>query len=273
MRQYAALLERRVQSSTRVRKAQVVTRQTKHIRNLLPQCASDATGFLSDVYKKSTRAQKFLADGVQCGRSMIEMLGVLAIIAVLSVGGIAGYSKAMRAWRSNQQRNMITELIASAIKIKPNLNPKSTSFDNITPVLNAMGDIPEGMTYQNNYIYDKDGNYSDITYGLMTNSYTNAQYFMYVIRFYFRGNGNYLTPSVKDFCYNVVSAAKSLANEVLRIELVQSNSQSESGGSSTRIFSKKDLQTATPIDIQKKCDIVLIDSNRKAHFNIQLNPK
>ena len=67
VRQYAALLERCVQSSTRVRKAQVVTRQTNPI-----------------------------------GRSMIEMLGVLAIIAVLSVGGIAGYSKAMEKWRINK---------------------------------------------------------------------------------------------------------------------------------------------------------------------------
>ncbi len=55
------------------------------------QCAPNATGFLSDVYKRGTRAKKFLADGVQCGRSMIEMLGVLAIIGVLSIGGIAGY--------------------------------------------------------------------------------------------------------------------------------------------------------------------------------------
>ena len=31
----------------------------------------------------------------QCGRSMVEMLGVLAIIGVLSVGAIAGYSSAM----------------------------------------------------------------------------------------------------------------------------------------------------------------------------------
>ena len=57
---------------------------------------------------------------------MIEMLGVLAIIAVLSVGGIAGYSKAMLMWRSNMQKQMISELIAAAIKIRPNLNPKST---------------------------------------------------------------------------------------------------------------------------------------------------
>ena len=110
VRQYAALLERRVQS----RKAQAVTRQTKHIRNLLPQCASDATGFLSDVYKKSTRARKFLADGVQYGRSMIEMLGVLAIIAVLSVGGIAGYSKAMTQFKVNKIIAETNQLIADA---------------------------------------------------------------------------------------------------------------------------------------------------------------
>ncbi len=110
VRQYAALLERRVQSSTRVRKARAVTKQTKHIRNLLPQCASDATGFLSDVYKKSTRARKFLADGVQYGRSMIEMLGVLAIIAVLSVGGISGYSKAMEKWKIDKTIDYLTQI-------------------------------------------------------------------------------------------------------------------------------------------------------------------
>ena len=67
VRQCAVLLERRVQSSTRVRKVQTVTRQTNPI-----------------------------------GRSMIEMLGVLAIIGVLSVGGIAGYSSAMEKWKLNE---------------------------------------------------------------------------------------------------------------------------------------------------------------------------
>lgn len=54
----------------------------------------------------------------ESGRSMIEMLGVLAIIGVLSVGGIAGYSKAMMMWRSNVQRNMLTELISGIIQLK-----------------------------------------------------------------------------------------------------------------------------------------------------------
>ena len=66
------------------------------------QCAANVTNFFSDAYKKNTRVQKFLADGVQYGRSMIEMLGVLAIVGVLSVGGIAGYSKAMQKWKINK---------------------------------------------------------------------------------------------------------------------------------------------------------------------------
>ena len=74
-------------------------------RSLFPQSALDATGFLSDVYKRSTRAKKLQADDVQSGKSMIEMLGVLAIIGVLSVGGIAGYSKAMELWKISRQKN------------------------------------------------------------------------------------------------------------------------------------------------------------------------
>ena len=84
-------------------------------RSLLPQCALDATGFLSDVYKRSTRAKKFLADDVQGGKSMIEMLGVLAIIAVLTVGGIAGYSKAMKKYQANK---VVGEIIQVLVKWK-----------------------------------------------------------------------------------------------------------------------------------------------------------
>ncbi len=38
----------------------------------------------------------------ECGRSMVEMLGVLAIIGVLSVGSIAGYRYAMNKHRANE---------------------------------------------------------------------------------------------------------------------------------------------------------------------------
>lgn len=51
--------------------------------------------------------------GDQCGRSMIEMLGVLAIIAVLSVGGIAGYSKAIEQFKLNKSIDYITQIVSN----------------------------------------------------------------------------------------------------------------------------------------------------------------
>lgn len=47
----------------------------------------------------------------ECGRSMVEMLGVLAIIGVLSVGAIAGYSKAMLKYKLNKQATIISDLL------------------------------------------------------------------------------------------------------------------------------------------------------------------
>ncbi len=185
--QCAALLERRVQSSTRVRKAQAVTRQTNECietaesgvdkvvssceknpnvhktymnflrqrktaldaplhavssGRLLPQCAPNATGFLSDVYKRGTRARKFLVDGVQCGRSMIEMLGVLAIIGVLSVGGIAGYSKAMMQFKINKTAEQISQIVTNL----RTLYIQQKDFEGLN-ILNAisMGVVPDDL--------------------------------------------------------------------------------------------------------------------------------
>ena len=90
--QCAALFERRVQSGTRVRKAQAVTRQTNQI-----------------------------------GRSMIEMLGVLAIIGVLSVGGIAGYSKAMMQFKINKTKQQIAEVVFNIRSMYAQQNPKDYS--------------------------------------------------------------------------------------------------------------------------------------------------
>ena len=71
-----------------------------------------AKEFLSNVYKSSTPAKKLPADGVQCGRSMIEMLGVLAIIGVLSVGGIAGFSKMLAHQKIMQTQEQINAIAA-----------------------------------------------------------------------------------------------------------------------------------------------------------------
>ncbi len=71
---------------------------------LRSQCTPDAKGLP--------------ADGVQYGRSMIEMLGVLAIIGVLSVGGIAGYSKAMELWKISRQKEQLAELFLQCVNLK-----------------------------------------------------------------------------------------------------------------------------------------------------------
>ena len=110
VRQYATLLERRVQSSTRVRKAQVVTRQTNPI-----------------------------------GRSMIEMLGVLAIIGVLSVGGIAGYSKAMEKYKINKTIEQFNYLIQGMLEHTDSLRDKSNSSRQygLVDVVQALNLVPE----------------------------------------------------------------------------------------------------------------------------------
>lgn len=106
----------------------------------------------SDIYKRNTRTQKFTADGVQGGRSMIEMLGVLAIIAVLSVGGIAGFSKAMEQWKVNKWLQQIEDLIFN-IKDAYKNNRKysdSNAYENLLPTLKNIGAVPEGMLDRKN---------------------------------------------------------------------------------------------------------------------------
>ena len=75
---------------------------------------------------------------MECGRSMVEMLGTLAIIGVLSIGGIAGYSYGMDKYRANQTVN---DVMLRAVDVmtqlsqgkEPNLEPewgtKGTVYD------------------------------------------------------------------------------------------------------------------------------------------------
>lgn len=204
------------------------------------------------------------------GRSMIEMLGVLAIIAVLTVGGIAGYSKAMQKWKSNLQLNMLSELIANGIKIKSNLNKKSQTWDNITPVIAAMGDLPEQMTYKDDKIIDKDGNTYTIMYGYQ--SWTNSDgsvggQFKYVILIYFTSQANTtLSLSVQDLCKNIVMATKEAAEEVYTVYLLSDETQRY-----TILYTKDGLKTASVSDINQKCK-QLLDKSNVAHFGILLNP-
>ncbi len=84
---------------------------------------------------------------------MIEMLGVLAIIGVLSVCRIAGYGKAMMMWRSNQQREQIAQILHSLLRLRYELSREKqsdTTKYNLMSILNALGEVPAGLTYRGN---------------------------------------------------------------------------------------------------------------------------
>ena len=126
VRQCAVLLERRVQSSTRVRKVQTVTRQTNPI-----------------------------------GRSMIEMLGVLAIIGVLSVGGIAGYSSAMEKWKLNETLVGYNHLMYGLLEYEFSLRTleSGSGYYLLEDVISSLNLLPENWKNTGGFIYDPAGNH------------------------------------------------------------------------------------------------------------------
>lgn len=106
-------------------------------------------------------ARKLPADGVQYGRSMIEMLGVLAIIGVLSVGGIAGYSKAMGKWKVNKISEEYSFVLHGLIEHLDSLkyiNSTSNTFG-LVDTLQASAITPTSWKKKDNLrIYDSNGN-------------------------------------------------------------------------------------------------------------------
>ncbi len=135
--------------------------------NIQTRCAPDATGFLSDVYKRSARAQKTRALETACsgaskvvssGRSMIEMLGVLAIIGVLSVGGIAGYSKAMEKFKINKTIQQISQIVTST----RTLYASQGDYTGLSlETLKKANAFPEELT-TDWYFYNEFGGFSNI---------------------------------------------------------------------------------------------------------------
>lgn len=202
---------------------------------------------------------------------MIEMLGVLAIIAVLSVGGIAGYSKAMLMWRSNIQRQMLTEVITAAIKMKSQLDAKTKKWEDITLTLEAMGDIPEGVTYKDGYLYDKSGIRFRMYYGFQpwTNSDgTKDGETRCSVWFEYNQNGAKFVPEVQEFCRNLALACQQDANDVILIASWLSTSSHSNG---KQLYTGKTLRTATISEITAKCNQTFEESG-SATFELILNP-
>ena len=84
-----------------------------------------------DRLSASPSAPKMTNDR-ECGRSMVEMLGVLAVIGVLSVTGIAGFSMAMNKYKANQIIAAASTLymMSAASQLT---NPSGSSYGNIQP--------------------------------------------------------------------------------------------------------------------------------------------
>ena len=160
----------------------------------------------------------------QFGRSMIEMLGVLAIIGVLSVGGIAGYSKAMRMWNSNMQKEQITQLLHSLVRLRYELPHEKTTDTqyNTIDILNALNEIPTGLTYINGSLKDKNGNSYNGFYG--QNCWPKSQddkSLVYAFQMNFSANliktDSSLVPASEDLCENMIYAAKEIAQDINNI--------------------------------------------------------
>lgn len=227
--------------------------------------------FTQDIRNKS---ENDVSSGVQCGRSMIEMLGVLAIVAVLSVGGIAGYSKAMLMWRSNIQRNLIAELLHGAIDLKLRLNHQNIPYQNITSVLESLGYIPEGVEYKNGNIYTKEGFSVHLSYGLRSGELSNGTLYQqnqYTIYFFFNQRGTALNLSEEEFCNNLLQVAKEVANEVSRIDFwkMDSTSTSPNGDTGITLYFGNSLKNASMAEMRQKCKMVFTETGF-AHFNICL---
>ena len=219
MRQYAALLERRVQSSTRVRKAQVVTRQTNPI-----------------------------------GRSMIEMLGVLAIIGVLSVGGIAGYSKAMEMWKISRQKQQLAELFLQCINLKDDFlreYNRTNQRVKAATIMDAMNVIPEGMSNYGNYYTIRDSADNEISIYMETSRWTyedgtKSSSFEYLLMFdiYQAETSNYLK---QQYCVTFLEQAQAFSPY---INGVQNRQADDSYGYNVKVI---DIKTAKPNDIHNFC--------------------
>ena len=102
---------------------------------------------------------------VQCGRSMIEMLGVLAIIAVLSVGGIAGYSKAMEKFKVNKLMAEYNDLIFGLLEHRQSFQESIKGETCIVDVVQALNLVPKTWTaLSREYLQDSLGNWVNPRY-------------------------------------------------------------------------------------------------------------
>ena len=197
---------------------------------------------------------------------MIEMLGVLAIIAVLSVGGIAGYGKAMMMWRSNQQREQITQLLHSFFRLRDELLSREHKADRsvypLLSILNDLGEIPAGLTYRAdlNMLFDKLENvywgfYGRYCWQISKDNQkmectSHLQFDVALVK-----TTSFLTASSEGFCENMIYLAKENAQDLNSIMTNFGDDDHKHMLDHTRktAFTGTTIKTATPLQIKKVC--------------------
>lgn len=218
----------------------------------------------------------------QLGRSMIEMLGVLAIIAVLSVGGIAGYGKAMRMWNSNLQKEQLTQLFQSLIRLRYDLS-HDRQYDersgNVAEILYALDEVPAGMKY-NGDIVDKTGNRYSIEYGkrCWKSSKDNDEKtceFLMAFAVKFVKTDSALAPTSEDLCVNIVNVAKENSKDLRSIQTFLGNKDKNDdenwrGYAQQVEFNYSTIKNATPMQILQMCR--KCQDHPYCSVQVQLNP-
>ena len=192
----------------------------------------------------------------QTGRSMIEMLGVLAIIAVLSVGGIAGFTKAMRMYRSNIQKELLVQIFANAINLRSELAAmKNNVSGQITYIFDVLGLVPDGITYKNDWLYDKDGNNLNVYYGTIhwnnTDGSTSSR-LEYMVRLRLRHNSAMLSPSAEDFCENAIFVAQQNIKDIEKVVMFQYDKDAINNNKAN-VLTKDKLKSITIAEAQSLC--------------------
>lgn len=211
----------------------------------------------------------------QSGRSMIEMLGVLAIIAVLSVGGIAGFTKAMRAHRSNIQKELLVQLFANAINLRSEFSSMKNDYPGpVTYIFDILGLVPDGVTYKNFYLWDKDGNRVDVNYGIVSwknNNGSTSSRLEYIVRLKLQHNAAMLSPSAADFCENAVFVAQQNVNDVEKITMYQYDKDGINGTKGNS-FNQSKLRTITLSEVHDFCRWCNVDADKGCSLYIYIYP-
>ena len=229
------------------------------------------------TYMNFLRQRKTALDAplhaVSSGRSMIEMLGVLAIIGVLSVGGIQGYTKAMREYRSNQQKQQLSQVFSTVISLKNSIGDYPQTFDNITYILDALNEIPDGFSYKNQRLHDDYGNIILLRHGLQT--WTNedgssGSAYYYLLTLQFSGNGLLFSPDGEDFCRNALLTVQAFRNDIKSINLLITTQSSKVSDSKPLGGKNLDAAISSPVKIQQTCQFCK-SSTSSCNLNIVIN--